>query len=387
MSHSEALSTKLSCQLFINWIDGWRTSPSACGRLVGLERPAKSEWFTQTSQLLESFAHNKRWLYVSSYVLITVTFICKEVKDFRFIYLGSPEGFRLANSLILAPNPTCPGCADLIKRGLVRSLGCSKWRDSCPMQFQGIFKLFAFIPLVCRKPVGFCPVLLKRESGKDKFLRTNHFLRSFLQSPESVRTNTSIDEESAEVQCKAPNTVELCWTYAATSCTQSIHACQWEVKWYICFIALASAFPDPPQPIASDILMWLFPFLHNPTTLLEHPRATTSQEFTCKRQWRQRFPLVQSNWMHLLAIFEIWGMAVWPPCSVTFQESFHEEAKGATQMWKKGACFLYRPSTTFCWPYLEAYKTYQKLMMIWWRNWPLSPYQAPGSTMGIQPTW
>ena len=87
-------------------------------------------------------------------------------------------------------------------------------------------------------------------------LQTNHFLRSFLQSPESVRTNTSIDEESAEVQCKAPHTVEPCWTYAATSCTQSIHACQWEVKWYyICFIALASALPDPPQPIASDILM------------------------------------------------------------------------------------------------------------------------------------
>lgn len=105
--------------------------------------------------------------------------------------------------------------------------------------FQGIFKLFAFIPLVCRKPVGFCPVLLKRESGKvEKRIFISGFCRRTIscdpfckarnQSEQTQALMRKVQKFSARHQII---TVEPCWTYAATSCTQSIHACQWEEKW------------------------------------------------------------------------------------------------------------------------------------------------------------
>lgn len=124
------------------------------------------------------------------------------------------------------------------------------------MNFKG-FKLFAFIPLVCHKSVGFCPVLLKKKrESVTQDSAYEPFPAILFAKPRISQNKHKHDEESAEVQCKAPNTVELCWTYAATSCTQQ-YSCLSMRGSDIRFIALASALPDPPQPIASDILMYV----------------------------------------------------------------------------------------------------------------------------------
>lgn len=142
-----------------------------------------------------------------------LTFICKQVKDFRFIYLGSPEGFRLVNSLILAPNPTCPGCADLIKRGLVRSLGCSKWRDSCPYAlFKGYLDFSHLSHLCVVSLLGSALCCSKEKVEKINFcIRTiscDPFCKARNQSEQTQALMRKVQKSSARHQIQL-NYIEL----------------------------------------------------------------------------------------------------------------------------------------------------------------------------------